>query len=163
MNKSTKYQLAWVVFPLVLLLMMAAVMKSNWDFELTGFVLIIAGIAAFIFRKPFARNSVEQQNKTWGFHLGHEEIRSSERGIVLWSLITIVWGIVELRDLNANLPLQLAGLNSLVQIERIKALVGVRIVAGLHCATWPAAHAASILDLHYFSLVWRAAWRTSTS
>ncbi len=68
-------------------------------------VLIIAGLAFIILRKPFVRSNITQQNKTWGFSFGTEELRSSEKGALLAGCILLIYGIATLLGIHINVPI----------------------------------------------------------
>jgi len=43
-----------------------------------GIVGIVVGVLMIVFRKPFARKAVRQQNAFWGLRMGERDVRISE-------------------------------------------------------------------------------------
>jgi flagellar biosynthesis protein FlhB len=60
----------------------------------SGIVLIAIGCALIIFRKWFARESVDAQNWTFGFHFGEKSIKMSYWFVPIMGLIFIIFGIL---------------------------------------------------------------------
>jgi hypothetical protein len=60
-----------------------------------GILGVVMGVLLVVFRKPFARDAVRQQNAFWGFRFGEREVRISERVAVLVGISSIgFWSLV---------------------------------------------------------------------
>jgi len=63
-----------------------------------GIVGIVVGVLMIVFRKPFARKAVRQQNAFWGLRMGERDVRISELVAVPIGIGFIVLGVWMLLD-----------------------------------------------------------------
>ena len=63
-----------------------------------GIVGIVVGVLLIVFRKPFARKTVRDQNAFWGFRMGEPHARISELVAVPIGIGFIVMGVWMLLD-----------------------------------------------------------------
>jgi hypothetical protein len=63
-----------------------------------GVVGIVVGVLLIVFRKPFARKTVRDQNAFWGFRMGERHVRISELVAVPIGIGFIVMGVWMLLD-----------------------------------------------------------------
>lgn len=63
---------------------------------IAGMIAIVVGLAIIIFSKRFVRNSIEFQNKAFGFHFGDKEIKAGDRSAPFIGIAFIVMGILTL-------------------------------------------------------------------
>lgn len=61
-----------------------------------GIVGVILGLVMLMFRKPFARSAMRQQNEVFGFRFGEREVRISEYVIFLVAIFFVVFGFLSL-------------------------------------------------------------------
>ena len=64
------------------------------DQLIIGTIAILAGCLIMLFGKRLVRSDVENQNKTFGFHFGKNEVKAGKRAIPLIGLIFIVIGLL---------------------------------------------------------------------
>ncbi len=57
-------------------------------------IMIVIGLIAICFRKRLAKYFVDEQNKTWGIHLGEKEIKANEWLLPFLGGIAVVSGIL---------------------------------------------------------------------
>jgi hypothetical protein len=58
-----------------------------------GTVIIIVGLVAIGFRDKLVRNSIEYQNRAFGFHFGEEEIKAGKRTAPIIGVACIIMGL----------------------------------------------------------------------
>ena len=63
-----------------------------------GIVGIVVGVLMIVFRKPFARKAVRQQNAFWGLRMSERDVRISELVAVPIGIGFIVLGVWMLLD-----------------------------------------------------------------
>jgi hypothetical protein len=63
-----------------------------------GIVGIVVGVLMIVFRKPFARKAVRDQNAFWGLRMGERDVRISELAAVPIGIGFIVMGVWMLLD-----------------------------------------------------------------
>jgi hypothetical protein len=63
-----------------------------------GIVGIVVGLLMIVFRKPFARKAVRDQNAFWGLRMGERDVRISELVAVPIGISFIVMGVWMLLD-----------------------------------------------------------------
>jgi hypothetical protein len=69
-----------------------------WSDTFFGIVSIVIGVLLIVYRKPFARKSVRQQNAFWGLRMGKRDVRILEIVAVSMGIGWIVMGIWMLLD-----------------------------------------------------------------
>jgi len=67
-------------------------------------IWIILGLGLIIFRKWYAREIIEFQNRTFGFHYGEKAVVSAEWVILLCGFLFIVSGLSTIFCLGIPLP-----------------------------------------------------------
>ena len=63
-----------------------------------GILCVVIGVLLIVFRKPFARKAVSEQNAYWGFRFGEREVRISERVAMPVEIGAIGFGVWALLD-----------------------------------------------------------------
>lgn len=61
-----------------------------------GVIGIVLGVIMLMFRKPFARSAMRQQNEVFGFRFGEREVGISEFIILLVAIFFVVFGLLSL-------------------------------------------------------------------
>jgi hypothetical protein len=61
-----------------------------------GLILVLAGCATIIFRKSFVKDSIDFQNKRFGFHFGKSEIKAGQRVAPFLGIALIIMGFLYL-------------------------------------------------------------------
>ena len=69
-----------------------------WSDTFFGIVSIVIGVLLIVYRKPFARKSVRQQNAFWVLRMGKRDVRILEIVAVSMGIGWIVMGIWMLLD-----------------------------------------------------------------
>jgi hypothetical protein len=59
-----------------------------------GVWLLAAAFLVVAFRKICARQCIEWQNKSWGFHFGERSIRASEVVITAFGILWIIFALL---------------------------------------------------------------------
>ncbi len=59
-----------------------------------GFIAVVFGLFLLKNYSFWAKWTIEQQNRFWGFHFGDREIRFVEMGAILMGLIFIIIGLL---------------------------------------------------------------------
>ena len=60
---------------------------------IVGILAIILGFCVVVFRKPFAREAIRQQNDFFGFRFGEREVRRTEYIAMLGGISSIGFGV----------------------------------------------------------------------
>jgi hypothetical protein len=74
------------------------VMTILWSDTLWSIAGIVIGVLLVVYRKPFARKSVRQQNALWGFRMGERDVRITEIVAIpigIGWIVLGIWGLVD--------------------------------------------------------------------
>lgn len=69
------------------------------SYHVLDFISVLIAITAILHRKKIARDVIEYQNRTWGFHFGEREIRASEFVIVVTGITIVLLSALSLLGL----------------------------------------------------------------